>query len=140
MMYGDDADRGFVRGRQFIHPKLGFTFMAPEGFVLDNTAQAVLGSKESAGQALRFDVVKVPSDESLVEYLNSGRIENIQDGSVEELLVNGLPAAAATASGEPSGFRLYVVRFGSEVHRFTHGRSRQIVPRIDPDVPPPVGA
>ncbi len=118
MKYGDDTDRGFVRGRQFIHPKLGFTFMAPEGFVLDNTAQAVLGSKESASQTLRFDVVKVPADKTLVEYLNSGWIENIQDGSVEELLINGIPAATATASGEPWGFRLYVVKFGSEVYRF----------------------
>ena len=32
--------------------KLGFTFAAPEGFVLDNTAQAVLGVKDGGGQAL----------------------------------------------------------------------------------------
>jgi predicted Zn-dependent protease len=92
--------------------------MAPEGFVLDNTAQAVLGSKESAGQALRLDVVKVPADRSLVEYLNSGWIENIEDNSVEEISINGNQAATAIASGDPWGFRLYVVRFGSEVYRF----------------------
>ncbi|MBO0752071.1 MAG: M48 family metalloprotease, partial [Bradyrhizobiaceae bacterium] len=126
MKYGDDIDEGFVRGRQFMHPKLGFTFMAPEGFVLDNTQQAVLGSKESAGRALRFDVVKVPPDRSLVEYLNSGWIENIDDGSVEELLVNGIPAATATASpaetsaasGDSWRFRLYVMKLGGEVYRF----------------------
>ena len=120
MMYGDDMVDGFVRGRHFIHPKLGFTFMAPEGFVLDNTAQAVLGQKESAGQALRLDVVKVPAEQTLVEYLNSGWIENIEDGSVEELYVNGIPAATATAkaSGEQWGLRLYVVKFSTEVYRF----------------------
>jgi predicted Zn-dependent protease len=118
MKYGDDTDEGFVRGRQFMHPKLGFTFMAPEGFILDNTAQAVLGSKESAGQALRFDVVKVPADRSLIEYLNSGWIENIEAGSVAELSVNGLAAATATAAGEPWRFRLYVVSLGNEVYRF----------------------
>jgi predicted Zn-dependent protease len=116
--YGDDTDEGFVRGRQFMHPKLGFTFMAPEGFTLDNTAQAVLGSKESAGQALRLDVVKVPPDRSLIEYINSGWIENIEDGSVEELMVNGIPAAKARAAGAPWRFRLYVVRFGGDVYRF----------------------
>jgi predicted Zn-dependent protease len=118
MKYGDDTDEGFVRGRQFVHPKLGFTFMAPEGFSLDNTAQAVLGSKESAGEALRLDVVKVPADRSLIEYLNSGWIENIEDGSVEELTVNGIPAAKATAAGAPWRFRLYVVRLGGDVYRF----------------------
>jgi predicted Zn-dependent protease len=118
MKYGDDTDEGFVRGRQFIHPKLNFTFMAPEGFSLDNTAQAVLGSKESAGQALRLDVVKVPADQSLIEYLNSGWIENIEDGSVEELTVNGIPAAKATAAGAPWRFRLYVLRLAGDVYRF----------------------
>jgi len=118
MIYGEDPIDGFVRGRHFIHPKLGFTFMAPEGFVLDNTAQAVLGTKESAGQALRLDVVKVSSDQTLIEYLNSGWIENIENGSVEELTVNGVPAATATATGNQWAFRLYVVRFGGEVYRF----------------------
>jgi predicted Zn-dependent protease len=118
MKYGDDTDEGVVRGRQFVHPKLGFTFMAPEGFLLDNTAQAVLGSKETTGQALRLDVVKVPAERTLIEYLNSGWIENIEDGSVEELSVNGLPAATATAAGAPWRFRLYVVKLGNEVYRF----------------------
>jgi predicted Zn-dependent protease len=118
LKYGDDTDEGFVRGRQFIHPKLGFTFMAPEGFSLDNTAQAVLGSKDNEGQALRLDVVKVPADQSLIEYLNSGWIENIEDGSVEELMVNGIPAAKATAAGAPWRFRLYVVKLGGDVYRF----------------------
>jgi len=118
MIYGEDPVDGFVRGRRFIHPKLGFTFMAPEGFVLDNTAQAVLGMKEGGGQALRLDVVKVPAEQSLIEYLNSGWIENIENGSVEELVVNGFLAATATATGHQWAFRLYVVRFGSEVYRF----------------------
>ena len=118
MIYGEDPVDGFVRSRRFLHPKLGFTFMAPEGFVLDNTAQAVLGMKEGAGQALRLDVVKVPAEQSLIEYLNSGWIENIENGSVEELVVNGFLTATATATGNQWAFRLYVVRFGSEVYRF----------------------
>ena len=46
MIYGEDPSEGFVRGRRFLHPKLGFTFMAPQGFTLDNTAQAVFGVKD----------------------------------------------------------------------------------------------
>ncbi len=118
MTYGEDPADGFVRGRHFLHPKLGFSFMAPENFVLDNTPQAVLGAKEGGDQALRLDVVKVPPEQSLIEYLNSGWIENIENGSVEELSVNGVPAATATAIGNQWAFRLYVVRFGGEVYRF----------------------
>jgi predicted Zn-dependent protease len=118
MTYGEDPADGFVRGRHFLHPKLGFSFMAPEGFMLDNTPQAVLGAKEGGDQALRLDVVKVPAEQSLIEYLNSGWIENIENGSVEELTVNSVPAATATAIGNQWAFRLYVVRFGGEVYRF----------------------
>jgi predicted Zn-dependent protease len=118
LTYGEDPADGFVRGRHFLHPKLGFSFMAPEGFVLDNTSQAVLGAKEGGEQALRLDVVKVPPEQSLIEYLNSGWIDHIENGSVEELSVNGVPAATATAVGNQWAFRLYVVRFGSEVYRF----------------------
>jgi predicted Zn-dependent protease len=124
MVYGEDPSEGFVRGRRFLHPKLGFTFVAPEGFTLDNTAQAVLGVKESGGQALRLDVVRVPAEQTLAEYLNSGWIENIDPKSVEELVINGLPAATATAKGDQWMFRLYAVRFGTDVYRFIFAAKR----------------
>jgi predicted Zn-dependent protease len=117
VVFGEDPSEGFVRGRKFLHPKLGFTFTAPDGFVLDNTAQAVFGVKDNGAQALRLDVVRVPAEQGLPEYLNSGWIENIDTKSVEEMTVGGFPAATATASGDQWTFRLYVVRFGSEVYR-----------------------
>ncbi len=130
VVYGEDPSEGFVRGRRFLHPKLGFTFLAPEGFTLDNTAQAVLGVKESGGQALRLDVVRVPAEQTLADYLNSGWIENIDPKSVEELVINGLPAATATARGDQWVFRLYAVRFGTDVYRFIFATKR-MSPEVD---------
>jgi len=124
LVYGEDPSEGFVRGRRFLHPRLGFTFLAPEGFTLDNTAQAVLGVKESGGQALRFDVVRVPAEQTLAAYLTSGWIENIDSKSVEEVVINGLPAATATAKGDQWGFRLYAVRLGTDVYRFIFASKR----------------
>ena len=72
VIFGEDPSEGFVRGRRFLHPKLGFTFTAPEGFSLDNTNQAVLGLKDGGSQAMRLDVVRVPAEQSLGDYLNSG--------------------------------------------------------------------
>jgi predicted Zn-dependent protease len=118
MVYGEDPSEGFVRGRHFLHPKLGFTFAAPAGFTLDNTAQAVLGLKEGGGEALRLDVVAVPAEQSLPDYLKSGWMEKVDPATVEEFSVNGFPAATATAGGGNWSFRLYAVRFGSEVYRF----------------------
>ncbi|HET8919582.1 MAG TPA: M48 family metalloprotease [Xanthobacteraceae bacterium] len=118
LVYGEDPGEGFVRGRRFLHPKLGFTFAAPEGFTLDNTAQAVLGIKRGGGEALRLDVVRVPAEQTLGAYLTSGWIENIDPSSVEDIIINGFPGATAAAKGEQWDFRLYAIRFGSDVYRF----------------------
>jgi predicted Zn-dependent protease len=130
MVYGDDPSEGFVRGRRFLHPRLGFTFMAPEGFALDNTAQAVLGVKEGGGQALRLDVVRVPAEQPLTEYLTSGWIEGIDTKTVEDVGISGFVAATATAKGDQWSFRLYAVRFGSDVYRFIFA-SKRMTPESD---------
>jgi predicted Zn-dependent protease len=118
IVFGEDPSEGFVRGRRFLHPKLGFTFTAPEGFALDNTAQAVLGVKHGGGQALRLDVVRVPAEQTLAAYLTSGWIENIDPATVDDIVVNGFPGATAAAKGDQWDFRLYAIRFGSDVYRF----------------------
>jgi predicted Zn-dependent protease len=116
--FGEDPSEGYVRGRRFMHPKLGFTFTAPEGFSLDNTAQAVLGVKEGGMEALRLDVVRVPTEQTLTQYLASGWIEHIDTASVEDLTISGFPAATAVSKGDQWVFRLYAIRFGSDVYRF----------------------
>ncbi len=118
LVYGEDPSEGFVRGRRFLHPKLGFTFLAPEAYTLDNTAQAVVGVREGGAQALRFDVVRVPQDLSLAAYLKSGWMENVDTTSVEESIIGGYPAATATASSDQWQFRIYALRVGSDVYRF----------------------
>jgi len=120
IVFGEDPSEGFVRGRRFLHPRLGFTFTAPEGFALDNTAQAVLGVKRGGGQALRLDVVRVPAEQTLAAYLTSGWIEKIDAATVEDVTINGFPGATATAKGDQWDFRLYAIRFGSDVYRFIY--------------------
>lgn len=118
MIYGEDPNEGFVRGRRFLHPKLGFTFTAPDGFTLDNTAQAVIGVRDGSTQAMRFDVARVPSEQALGEYLLSGWMEGVDKSTVEDVTVNGFPAATAIARGDQWQFRIYALRFGSDVYRF----------------------
>jgi predicted Zn-dependent protease len=118
MVYGEDPSEGFVRGRRFLHPKLGFTFLAPPGFSLDNTAQAVLGLNGGGEEAMRLDVVSVPAEQSLGDYLNSGWMERVDPTTVEAFSVNGFPAATALARGNDWSFRIFAVRFGSDAYRF----------------------
>jgi predicted Zn-dependent protease len=130
IVFGEDPSEGFVRGRRFLHPRLGFTFTAPEGFVLDNTAKAVLGVQHGGEAALRLDVVQVPAEQTLANYLNSGWIENIDPSSVHDVSINGFAGATGTAKGDDWDFRLYVIRFGSDVYRFIFA-SKNFKPDID---------
>ncbi len=143
IVYGEDPSEGFVRGRRFLHPKLGFTFAAPETFTLDNTAQAVIGVREGGTQAMRFDVVRVPSEQTLVDYLNSGWMENVEKGSAEELTINGFPGGIRHRARRPvavQGLRAALrqrrlplhLRLEAEDHR-----ERPQRPRNREFVPPP---
>ena len=111
--------------------ELGFTFTAPPGFTLDNSAQAVFGVKDGGGQALRLDVVRVPADQSLGGYLNSGWIENIDaahDRGDHHQHASAPPPRVA--KGDQWTFRLYAVRFGSDVYRFIFA-AKQRTPETD---------
>lgn len=117
LVYGEDPAEGLVRGRRFVHPGLAISFMAPDGFHLENGSQAVLGIASGGGQALRFDGVQVPAEQPLEEFLSSGWIEGLENGSIEATTVHGLPAALATAKGKEWTFRLAAVRVDGTVYR-----------------------
>ncbi len=130
LVYGDDPKEGFVRGQRFLHPNLGFTFTAPDGFALENTPQAVLGATSSGKEALRLDAVRVPAMQTLATYLSSGWIDGVEASSIETLTINGFPAATAVARGEQWSFRLYAIRFGSDVYRIAFA-ARDLTPALD---------
>ncbi|HTJ03377.1 MAG TPA: M48 family metalloprotease [Methylovirgula sp.] len=118
MMYGDDPTDGAIRGRTFIHPRLGFIFVAPDGFVLENSAQAVLGVKGGGAEALRLDSVRLAETTSLESYINSGWIDGLLRSSVQSITVNGMPAITATARAGEWNFRVVLIRFDStQVYR-----------------------
>jgi predicted Zn-dependent protease len=110
LLYGEDPNDGVVRGRQFIHPRLGFTFSAPAGFSLARSARALVGLKADDGEMLRLDSVALPPEQSLADYLASGWMENLDPRSIVATSVNGLAAATASAEGSEWSFRIVVVR------------------------------
>ena len=75
-------------------------------------------------------MVRVPNEQSLTDYLNSGWIENVDGKSIESTTISGFPAATATAKGDQWAFRLFAVRFGSDVYRFIFA-TKHMTPEID---------
>lgn len=117
MAFGDDPMDGAIRGRKFIHPRLGFAFDAPEGFVLENSSQAVLGVAEGGAEALRLDSVRAPADKSLPDYLTSGWIDGLLTSTIKPTEFNGLPAVLAEARAGEWNFRVAVVAFRGDLYR-----------------------
>lgn len=115
--YGDDPADGVVKGRRFSHARLGVAFEAPEGFTLENTSQAVLGSSTDGGRRLLFDAADTPNGQSLEEVLRSTWSDTIEPGSLETTTINGLPVAMATSIGKEWSFRLSAIRIGNTTYR-----------------------
>jgi predicted Zn-dependent protease len=116
MVFGDDPSEGFVRGHEFLHPRLAIAFRVPENFRLENTKEAVLAA---AGEntAMRFDGVTVDTDTAPGAYLSSGWINGLVEGSVKDTSINDLAAATAQATAGEWVFRIGAVRIGSSMYR-----------------------
>ncbi len=99
-------------------------------------------SRKAAARRMRLDVVRVPAEQQLSEYLTSGWIEGIEAKLGRELGINGFTAATAIAKGDQWSFRLYAVRFGSDVYRFIYAIQahdaghRPDLPRFGRELPP----
>lgn len=117
MLFGDTPQEGFVRGRTFIHPKLGLTFTVPSGFAIDNSANAVLASGSNE-MAIRFDGAELAAGSDLAAYLRSGWVTGLDDQSIRKTTINGLPAATARASADRWQFDIAVINTGDRVYRF----------------------
>ncbi|HXW25556.1 MAG TPA: M48 family metalloprotease [Xanthobacteraceae bacterium] len=120
LLYGDDPNNGLVRGRQFLHPRLGFAFTAPQGFALARSAQAVVGLRAGGGEMLRLDTITLPPEQDLADYLGSGWMEGLDQGSIAETRINGFDAATASAEGSQWSFRIAVVRLDKGVVRLIY--------------------
>jgi predicted Zn-dependent protease len=117
LAYGDDPADGVVRGRRFIHSRLGVAFEAPEGFTLENTSQAVLGASSDGSRRLLFDAADTPNGQSLEEVLRSTWNDTIEPGSLRTETINDLPVATALSVGKEWSFRLSAIRIGNTTFR-----------------------
>nr|WP_188912718.1 M48 family metalloprotease [Aureimonas endophytica] len=117
MLFGDSAVEGYVRGHDFYHPGLGITFRVPEGFVIDNTAEAVLATGPD-DTAIRFDGVALPETTPLKDYIMSGWIGGLDPSSIRPERIGNLEAVSARATGGEYVFDVTVIRIGGQVYRF----------------------
>ncbi|MFT5486147.1 MAG: putative Zn-dependent protease [Paracoccaceae bacterium] len=95
LLYGSDPDEGFIRGQDFLHPKLRFAFAVPAGFNLMNSNRAVyaLGPNKSR---IIFDRAGKPVAGSMENYVGRVWGSKMRLRDLETIRANGLEAATAT--------------------------------------------
>jgi len=130
LAFGDDPAEGVVKGRRFIHPRLGFAFTAPDGFTLENNPQAVIGVGNNATELLKLDTVTVPPAAPLQKLLETGIIDGVAMTDIRAISVNGLPGATGLAREGEWTYRVIAVRLGTQVYRIIFAASN-FTPEVD---------
>jgi predicted Zn-dependent protease len=118
ILYGDDPSEGFVRGRTYLHPRLGVTFSVPEDYGLMNTPTAVVGFADD-GAILRFDGIEVSRRTPLRRYLERNAVRGGELISIEDVQIAGQPAAIGVFRTDSWYFRIALIRSEQRaVYRF----------------------
>jgi len=118
VIYGDTGESGYIRGHNFIHPKLGIAFRVPDGFLLDNSKSAIVANGPS-NFAIRFDSVDLPANTPTpLDYVRSGWVTGLESGSIRTFDHHGLAAAHARAQSEKWNFSIVVIVVKDRVYRF----------------------
>lgn len=117
IIFGDTPEQGFVRGQVFAHKLLGFRFEVPDGFILFNSAGAVV-ARGPDGALIAFSGGKTDWRDSMVALVRRQGLKN-----AEALDINGFEAATGAVrvsrNGTPTDARLVVIRYKPDiVYRF----------------------
>jgi predicted Zn-dependent protease len=122
LLYGDNPDQGFIKGRLFAHPRLRFRFEVPPGFRLLNSPDQVVALGPEGARILFSGAGREPG-RRMTTYLTSVWGRGLSLRSVEAIDVNGLEAATGwtrvdTRQG-PRDLRLVAIAFDPRtVYRF----------------------
>ena len=117
MLFGDSSNEGFVRGNQFSHTGLGIAFNAPALSKIENQSTSVVVNGPGV-LATRFDAVVISARQSLTSYFKSGWVKGLDESSIVEAPLNGLPSAVARAKGGDWDFVIRIIQIDRQVYRF----------------------
>ncbi len=120
MSFGESAEQGLTRGRNFYHEGLGFALTAPVGWKIQNSADALalINPQGSAGVVLRPvpQQVQGSHDEVIRQLLQPTQ------GQISRTTINGLSAsrfqgARRDAQGQAKALRVTLID-GPQSHRY----------------------
>jgi predicted Zn-dependent protease len=112
MAFGETADQGVTRGRHFYHEGLGIALTAPQGWKIDNSANAILLVNGAGDAALIVKLVPPKAGKTHDEIIKNA-LKPVS-GQTQPRSVNGLAAThfdgvVRNSQGQQSNARLTLV-------------------------------
>lgn len=102
LTYGDSAEQGFVRGDNFYHTKMGFTFTVPKGFTITNNPSEVIATN-AQNAILILDSGRDDQGRDPLSYINDNWMKGKGSTGAESITINGMRAATAAYAGTANG-------------------------------------
>ncbi|HYF40481.1 MAG TPA: M48 family metalloprotease [Gemmatimonadales bacterium] len=93
MPYGEDPRQGYFEGTHFYHPGMKFQLTFPEGWQVQNTAQAVAGMSPNQDAIVQLALAGQASPQQAAQQFLSQ--QGVQAGQGSTSSINGLPAASS---------------------------------------------
>jgi predicted Zn-dependent protease len=93
MPYGVDPRQGYFEGAHFYHPEMKFQLTFPEGWQVQNTAQAVAGMSPNQDAIMQLALAGQASPQQAAQQFLSQ--QGVQAGQSSTSSINGLPAASS---------------------------------------------
>ena len=90
MAFGDSVQQGLVRGRNYYHPALGIALTAPQGWVVENTPEAIAVVNGAADAGLIVRLVPPKAGSTHEEIIRN--VLKPVDGRTEKRSIHGLAA------------------------------------------------
>jgi predicted Zn-dependent protease len=102
LTYGDSAEQGFVRGDNFYHTKMGFTFTVPKGFTITNNPSELIATN-AQNAIIILDSGRDDQGRDPLAYLTQNWMKDKAQTGAESVTINGMRAATAAFAGTASG-------------------------------------
>ena len=120
IILGEDPRQGFTEGNTFYHPELRFQFSYPNGWQLQNSAQAVVMAGPNNSGAIQFTLAPESSASAAAQAFRQQQGLTISDQ--RSTRIGGSPAVEMTGSAQQQngalGFKAAFIERGGRVYKF----------------------
>jgi predicted Zn-dependent protease len=123
MIYGDSPNQGFEYEGKFVHPKMGFAFNVPQGFLVNNSASSVVILSPNSYAVAIMDGGTLPAGQDITTHLTKVWMKDQKLTNIETRVINGRNAVLAqypqTIKGQAGNVFVAVLQWqGTQIFRF----------------------